>query len=115
MSEQIQHTPGPWFIVGHEKPVTTVLCGDPDDPEIVCYLEGNDPMLICNRPDGTDYDLLEANARLIAAAPDLLTACEAAVLWISLFGARAQSTFGGVDEMSVRLRAAIAKRGVGRE
>lgn len=60
------HTPGPWEISKH---------GTPDyAPQFGIYAEGsqNDHCLV-------RYDNAQANARLIAAAPDLLAACEAAL------------------------------------
>jgi hypothetical protein len=49
-----------------------------------------------------------ANARLIAAAPDLLEACKEAVLQIEYLHAKFQATGSGEATVS-RLRAAIAK------
>ena len=51
-----EHTPGPWKVVG-----LSVI---------------SDSGIICNPPSGP-IDELEANARLIAAAPDMLEALEA--------------------------------------
>jgi hypothetical protein len=53
------HTPGPWK----------------NDEDIVDSCEGNDeqPIAVCKGPDAI------ANARLIAASPDLLAACEKAL------------------------------------
>ena len=50
-----EHTPGPWKVVGQ-----SVI---------------SDSGIICNPPSGP-IDELEANARLIAAAPDMLEVLE---------------------------------------
>jgi hypothetical protein len=57
----VEHTPGPWF-VDRESPHAP-LCIKPYPGRVVCDVEGADPESI-------------ANARLIAAAPELLAACE---------------------------------------
>ena len=54
-----------------------------------------------NDPNQWTTHLLEANARLIAAAPDLLEACEAYV--------RAYEDVTGTIHVNDRVRAAIAK------
>ena len=54
-----QHTPGPWWAVNG-----VVLCGDKNDPEIVCA-PSQDIMAVRTEDD-------EANARLIATAPEML-------------------------------------------
>jgi hypothetical protein len=63
------HTPGPWRIAPD---LVTIHCGDKDDPEIVATTYVNDLMAIQSEKQQ------EANARLIAAAPELLAACKAA-------------------------------------
>ena len=69
-----KHTPGPWMATGHET-----------DPRWqVFYRHSSGGLVrvaICDddRDDG-------ANARLIAAAPDLLDACKAALNWLSRCG-----------------------------
>lgn len=50
-----------------------------------------------------------ADALLLAAAPDLLAACEAAHDWLGRFGADAPIVFGGEAELATVLHAAIAK------
>ncbi len=35
-----------WWLAPNNE---TILCGDPEDPEIVCTLTGDDPMLASNR------------------------------------------------------------------
>lgn len=61
--ENASHTPGPWHVHGGE------IGPSPDETiAVVCALSGN---------DGDMEE--EANARLIAAAPDLLAALEAVV------------------------------------
>ena len=56
-----EHTPGPWKVVG-----LSVI---------------SDSGIICNPPSGP-IDELEANARLIAAAPDMLEALEMSVRYL---------------------------------
>ena len=58
-----QHTPGPWAITS-EKPFVTAYCAQTDRPEVVATVYSH---------SGTAAEWL-ANARLIAAAPDLLAA-----------------------------------------
>jgi hypothetical protein len=66
MNEQTKHTPGPWQIdkfIGEFVVSSGDTSSDPNAREICeCYQDGE-------RQDKTDL----ANARLIAAAPDLLT------------------------------------------
>lgn len=86
-----RHTPGPWVVVE-----------EPYDPEhdLFCrsiYSEGYNGLLIAR----ADQDFSKADARLIAAAPELLEAADEALRCIS-----------NIDNAhaSVRLlRAAIAK------
>ena len=61
-----KHTPGPWW----STPSAAVLCGNPDDPEIVADCAPTDLMAV------QDDERKVANARLIAAAPELLEALE---------------------------------------
>ena len=63
-----KHTPGPWTI--------TVYPPDDDDAEDLCaYIDGNGTHVShCMPPDGANKELRDANARLIAAAPELLEA-----------------------------------------
>lgn len=70
-----KHTPGPWF-VNRDFPKVNILCGDPDDPEVVANAEVNDIMAVGNGIHGTNYEILESNAELMAAAPDLLEALQ---------------------------------------
>lgn len=94
-----QHTPGPWeasFV--EESPLACarwiVLGPKPaaNKPgNVVCDIE------ICGEQAATDKEVAAADARLIAAAPDLLIACEAAILFVD-------------DPYAAKLlRAAIAK------
>ena len=69
MSES-KHTPGPWFVFGNGHCVggpKGFIDGDPR--------EQTAGVAMCGMRLRTD-DEAEANARLIAAAPDLLAACE---------------------------------------
>ena len=61
-----QHTPGPWFIVS-------------DEPDCVSTA-GHRALMELQDDDYIDCNS-EANARLIAAAPDLLEALEMLVRW----------------------------------
>lgn len=74
------HTPGPWAV--HLFSDTGL--GDP--PHFAIFTddgEGNGDHLPCGeRDDPGHLQIAEANAKLIAAAPDLLLALKAAKSWI---------------------------------
>lgn len=75
-----KHTPGPWTIDAGEG--LSVLNADLDDPKIVAYGYGDaDIMMVANGDEvaASDMETARANARLIAAAPELLDACRKAI------------------------------------
>jgi hypothetical protein len=82
----MNHTPGPWGVSKHGTPEA--------HPQFGVYAEG------CNDHVIVKGDAAAADARLIAAAPELLAACEAAEPHI-----RGQGSAGALTQ----LRAAIAK------
>jgi hypothetical protein len=94
------HTPAPWAVDGTTAAENLDVIGE----------NGRVAMLDC---DDIDADTLEANARLIAAAPELLEALilllnvESAALW----GARLTAANNGLDVAYHfdKARAAIAK------
>jgi hypothetical protein len=61
-----QHTPGPWAIA---------RCGENDPKPCGIYSEGIATGMVCSI--GTQHESAQANARLIASAPDLLAALRA--------------------------------------
>ena len=70
---QTTHTPGPWFIDGTAS----------DDCLDVYHHNGRICMIYCDstqNPTAEDLAEAEANARLIAAAPDLLAALSNIIL-----------------------------------
>jgi hypothetical protein len=75
-----EHTKGPWS-VGHTRQ-------SPTDPRIGPFWDNGDRIMSESR------EAVEANARLIAAAPELLAACEAAKEWLE------DETFNDLDELS---------------
>lgn len=62
-----QHTPGPWFVDEDE---LNVCAPDPEEPDVPWVVAG--VRVGCGYPESQDG----ANARLIAAAPELLEALE---------------------------------------
>jgi hypothetical protein len=62
-----QHTPGPWAIA---------RCGENDPKPCGIYSEGIATGMVCSI--GTQHESAQANARLIASAPDLLSAARLA-------------------------------------
>lgn len=91
------HTPGPW-IAERNHDGDWVISQPGNDGQVVCCLRG------CDGPEW------EANARLIAAAPDLLAACNSALAGFA--GVEAGMGAPGMlaDCASVtQLKAAIAK------
>jgi hypothetical protein len=95
------HTPGPWTLRSARLSGDVgIAAGSYDGPIAEVFEELRRGVL---RPE-----VARANARLIAAAPDLLAACEDAVEEL-----RADENYvgdnGGEAEFLVKLRAAIAK------
>jgi len=70
----MSHTPGPWEVVSMGNGESEVLANGPnrDDVASVCMVAGGLGHVIS---DNRDYES-EANASLIAAAPELLAALE---------------------------------------
>lgn len=97
-----QHTPGEWAVAtfvltGRECGVYQVL-EDGSDGDYVCRFDGDDH-------DDTE---LKANARLIAASPTLLEACQAAEKWFSIFVGDEGGPYSNVFELRDKLRAAVS-------
>ena len=66
------HTPGPWTTTGDTYPIGVLASHrfGADDPEVVCQIGGD-----IKTPE--DSNECEANARLIAAAPEMLATLQA--------------------------------------
>jgi hypothetical protein len=89
-----EHTPGPWD--GSERNAVTAMKGEIGVAilEPLKHFWGNAAVV-------DDFGTMQANARLMAAAPDLLAACEAIVAgW---------GHHGGVSRAVEMARAAVAK------
>lgn len=113
------HTPGPWRAVMDSWAVLNdgtraVVAGDPNDHcQHIAYVSAILPRKRTTSFDAPDADR-DANARLIAAAPELLEACETALAFYQrLFGVPADSMSvkhaSEAKEMFAELSAAIAK------
>lgn len=103
------HTPGPWTVTPANDGATYITGGEPRD-------DGSFQGLACMLDDLRDDDDSEesaANARLMAAAPDLLAACEAALKQLNELEAYIfEQTRARVSApASAALSAAIAKVG----
>ena len=62
MTDETKHTPGPWWV------------GDVDDFDGIAILYDEERVPVANVPEGYSDRNAQANADLIAAAPDLLAA-----------------------------------------
>lgn len=95
-----QHTPGPWLTDRNNVHIGQIAT--------IHHCKGNDWIEVwsTNWPEGEDAQ--EANASLIAAAPELLEACEKALSGFSLLIATDDLTESERDQVS-SLKAAIAK------
>ncbi|MGN6290361.1 MAG: hypothetical protein ACTHNA_13995 [Sphingopyxis terrae] len=110
-TEQEGHTPGPWSVIDNSWKVSTVY-GPSGETVAECLLSNaaTDATLVAHAA------LKEANARLIAAAPDLLEALRTVRDWVA-DAASGQSFFSqapaDIVEMAVgdiaRIDAAIAR------
>ena len=91
------HTPGPWKV-------------DPKSQEETrSKIVGPEGWLGVAQAFGDDLEETQANAALIASAPDLLAACEAALQDINwMVNNEKYLTFPVLNELGDRLNAAIA-------
>lgn len=95
----VTHTPGPWvFADDRGRPLGTAGHVMPDGCHVDLGEDGE--AVVTDRFDSTG-DVAVANARLIAAAPDLLAACKAMV--------RTGKAPADIDAAYDLMRAAIAK------
>ena len=87
--EAMKHTPGPWNY---------------DRSGYSLYVNSGRELVTALSMDGKRLETSEANARLIAAAPDLLEALKSVIAWLD---ASDESAFS--DSQLALARAAIAK------
>ena len=88
------HTPGPWFI----------QC---TGGESECIASNHQTLDV--EVNGPDFEIRNANARLIAAAPELLAACHVALATLDLKSMGRAKWTGGDQKSFDLLSAAIAK------
>lgn len=79
-----KHTPGPWVVGPADDTVVTHLGKDGVRYEVAA-IDGD-----YNEPD--EWPVMEANARLIAAAPDLLSAAHSALFVLRIVYERSPGT-----------------------
>ncbi|MDS1141746.1 hypothetical protein RE432_14995 [Pusillimonas sp. SM2304] len=103
--DEITHTPGPWVAALYGAFFTEVRAQDSATGRRVAatWVQG--------QPRSREQLLRqaqqnEANARLIAAAPDFLAVCES---WVSYMGSPHAATQEREDKLLDAMRAAIAK------
>ncbi len=95
----MSHTPGPWKI-GYG-------CGDQDDYFTIC---SRDNVAVADyskvkHDDHVSHKQMQANARLIAAAPDLLASCQRLLPLLTGYEGRVSA----IDEAIDLMRSAIHK------
>ena len=115
MSEQAKHTPGPWRANGHTVYTADAVehwLGNRDPkPREVCRCVDNEaddvtPGFAAGEDDNApDFEDATANARLIAAAPDLLARLSELSEWMRTHTGPSD----GTHDMLVRAVAAIAR------
>lgn len=83
MSETATHTPGPWEAYFVSSAGWSVRMAQPRDgydrPDPICSMA----WWQFDKPGIIDNDISGANARLIAAAPELLEACDQLIRWVA--------------------------------
>lgn len=103
-----KHTPGPWRLMTHKYPSGRVYVYtnhgsdwlfDQDDNPIIHFHQADYDSEAC-------YDFTDEDAFLIAAAPDLLDACEAT---LDVLVARQDYSEPRINAAIISLRAAIAR------
>ena len=105
---QTQHTPGPWHVEEHSDGTTRIDIMGEHFPEAKRKVEYHITTLyVQESPDPhTGLEAVRADARLIAAAPELLAACSAALARLQPFTMMRSPDMIPEVEM---LRAALAK------
>jgi len=100
MSAEAKHTPGPWGVWLHSAFDYIIVVGPSEFHTVADVRAGNDEDELPNQT--------EANAHLIAAAPDLLAALELVMSWIDNWSPHFIDEYAwGAD--SAKIRAVIAK------
>ena len=93
-----KHTPGPWNDFNHSWCETSIVA--PNFDHAICRLDINHAT---EDSQESDEAVMAANARLIAAAPDLLEALQHAIDWLDAAG------IAETMPVQVQARAAISK------
>ena len=89
---EVKHTPGPWTVEEY---------GDRDYPTLVVHSNSENRVCFMATPGSNgDPAMIAADARLIAAAPDLLDGCNALLGLLQLIAGR--------DDVSPELRDVLA-------
>lgn len=106
----MKHTPGPWEVGGPYPGVSVIVCVDGGrggpDPEPPTY----EPIAILDqRKNGEQSKQALVDARLIAAAPELLAACKALLDKGPDCGCEAEGHVCGWPTVKQQAAAAIAK------
>ena len=104
--EAVKHTPGPWTFsrwneFGDMRFYISQADGAPHTPQL-----SDVATLIAETPSNEWQSIQEANARLIAAAPELLAACQAIVEYQRL--AESDETYGLLNAYAKAFEASIA-------
>lgn len=99
------HTPGPWFPVPYGDGHDTVICSDVLGDRRIAFMAISGSRYADERRK--NWAEIKANARLIAASPDLLAELEKAEAFMS--GFEGDPLQEGIDEKLANIRAAIAK------
>lgn len=105
MSDQTKHTPGPWEW-SYEDPSVLALYGPRGPLDHVLWSQ---ICPACQECDGQCTGPNTPDARLIAAAPDLLEACKTWIAWMDSPGDGTDKTLGDEEAVLNNMRAAIAK------
>jgi len=103
----MSHTKGPWFVERERDMQPGTIC------DLGCGEDGR-PWLVCSSSDDCSADeVLEANANLLAAAPDLLRAAAAFLTSIASCYRGAGLIVPGpvADRLADQFKAAVAKAG----
>lgn len=95
------HTPGPWRVASQ----TLVIC----DSASIAYAAADRVQIFSK---GAPAGEAEANARLIAAAPDLLQACRDALMELRFQGHQLGAKFPDVASVRFYVRIAALERAI---